>query len=349
MQKRKLGSSDIFVSPITIGCWAFGGGEYWGEQSQSDVNAVVSMAMDAGINTFDTAEVYNNGLSEEALGIALKGRRTSAVIIDKFAPNRAYYKEVLNSCDNSLKRLKTDYIDLYMLHWPINERSINHFSGNENKLVSPPTIEEAMSALNELIRLGKIRAAGISNFGVLQTKEALACGTPIAANQLSYNILSRAIEAEIAPFMLKSGISILGSMTLQQGLLTGKYLSADDVPAHQAHSRHFAQERGAGSRHYTEGAEKEIFTALDELRQMARDLNTSLASLAISWAVNGGVVTSALVGMRNRMQLNENLAALNLELTKAQIAEINRISRSVLEKLGNSPDYYESPENSRTY
>ena len=348
MKKRKLGMSDLEVAPIGMGCWAYGGGEYWGEQSQRDVNEVVSRALDLGINLFDTAEMYNNGASEESLGLALKGRRHEAVICYKISPSNAYAKTIRKHCEASLKRLGTDYLDVYMLHWPINEISVKHFTDDPDIIASPPTVQEAFGALMDLQREGKIRYIGISNFGVKQMDEARATGAQIVVNELPYNILSRAIEKDIVPYCIKHGIGIIASMALQQGLLAGIYNSPDDVPPYQAHSRHFKHERGAGtSRHGGEGAEEEVFQTVRALQEIAHDLGVHIAQLSIAWILAKPGIRCALVGSRNIKELESNVKAGMLELDNEIIGRIDRISEPILMKLGYNPDYYESPENSR--
>ncbi|MDR0554213.1 MAG: aldo/keto reductase, partial [Treponema sp.] len=180
------------LSRIGIGCWAFGGGEYWGDQNQKDVDAVVHLAVDRGINVFDTARMYNDGASEVSLGKALKGRRDKAFVISKVSPARAYRKTLKEECEISLKNLGMDYLDLYMMHWPINPLGIKHFTSDPEVLANPPTTEEAFAALMELKKEGKIRHIGVSNYGIKQIKEAAGACPEIAVNEMPYNIISRA-------------------------------------------------------------------------------------------------------------------------------------------------------------
>ena len=192
MEMRTCGKSGIEISPMGIGCWSYGGGDYWGSQAQSDVTAVANAALDAGINFFDTAEGYNDGRSEEALAVALKGRRHEAVIGTKVSrPDPATIRE---RCEASLDRLQTDYVDIYMIHWPDDEIAI----------------EESMVELTRLQVDGLIRAIGVSNFGVEQLTAALDTGASIAVNQLCYNLLSRAIEPELLPLCPKAQCRHLG-------------------------------------------------------------------------------------------------------------------------------------------
>ena len=193
MEKRRLGKSDLHVSVLGLGCWQFGSseGSYWGAQDQQDVNEVVARALDAGINFFDTAEMYNEGQSEVSLGIALRGKRHQAVIGSKILPAHMHPSVIEARCDASLKRLGTDYIDLYMVHWPIQSHA---YEGEA------PDLQEAFHALDRLRQAGKIRHIGISNHGIRQMREVEDTGVEVAANELAYNLFSRAIEAEILPY-----------------------------------------------------------------------------------------------------------------------------------------------------
>jgi aryl-alcohol dehydrogenase-like predicted oxidoreductase len=348
MKNVQLGKSDIKVSAMTVGCWPFGGGEYWGEQSQKDVDNVVHAALDLGVNAFDTAEMYNGGESERSLGIALKGRRDKAVVISKISPSNC--GNVRKHCTESLQRLGMDYLDVYMLHWPINKLAVEHFTSDKSVIDAPPTVEEAYFQLDELKKEGLIRSIGMSNFGRTQMEEVVRTGVSIDVNEMSYNIVSRAIEGEIAPYCLQNNISIIGSMGLQQGLLAGIYRTVDDVPPHQAHSRHFSQERGKGtSRHYEDGAEKEIFEVVDQLRAIAASQNLHIAQLSIAWILKKPFMASTLVGSRNIDELKMNVDACSLTISDETEALIDRISQPVLDILGFNPDYYEHSSKSRIY
>ena len=348
MKKKKLGKSDISISEMTVGCWSFGGGEYWGYQAQSDVDNVISAALDNGINAFDTAEMYNDGESEKALGKALKGRRNEAVIISKISPSNCH--EVRKHCIGSLERLGTDYLDVYMLHWPINRLSVEHFTSDADLIAHIPTVEEAYGQLEELKKEGLIRSIGMSNFGRRQMSEVVGTGVSVDVNEMSYNILSRAIETEIAPYCMKNGISIIGSMGLQQGLLAGIYGTAEDVPPHQAHSRHFSNDRGKGtSRHYEKGAEKEVFDVIDGLREIAASEHLGMAQIAIAWILKKNFMTSTLVGSRNVGELLTNIKACSIGLSDDIERRIDELSQPVFHILGSNPDYYENSANSRIY
>ncbi|MDR2194559.1 MAG: aldo/keto reductase [Treponema sp.] len=343
-------NQEIQLSRIGIGCWAFGGGEYWGEQNQKDVDAVVHAALEKGLNVFDTARMYNDGASEVSLGKALKGRRDKAFVISKVSPARAYRKTLKEECETSLRNLGMDYLDMYMMHWPINPLGIKHFTSDPEIIARPPSTEEAFAALGELKNEGKIRHIGVSNYGVKQLQEAVSFCSEIAVNEMPYNIISRAIEAEIMPYCAEQGIKIISSMTLQQGVLAGIYKTADDVPPHQAHSRHFSQERGKGvSRHFEAGAEEEVFRTVALLRELAAELGVSVAQLSVAWVLANPGIACALIGSRSEKELDENIRAMELKLPDEALEKINRVSLDALKKLGNNPDYYENSKESRIY
>ena len=349
MESRII-AGDIKISRLGMGCWSFGGGDYWGGQNQKDVDTVVHKALENSVNFFDTARMYNDGESEKSLGLALKTKRNHAIICSKVSPAKAYYKSLKQECEISLKNLQTDYIDIYMIHWPINNFGVKHFTDNPEIIANPPTAEEAFRALSDLKKEGKIRAIGVSNYGVSQMREALEFCPEISVNEMTYNIISRAIEAEILPFCKEKNISVLTSMSLMQGVLTGRYAKIEDIPPHQAHSRHFKNERGQGtSRHYENGAEDEISTVLKSLVEISTYLNISVAQLSIAWVFANNQVDCALLGSRNEAELMENIQAAGIVLPRETVEKINRISLPVLEKLGNNADYYENTKNSRIY
>lgn len=351
MKTNFIGSSDMEVGRLGVGCWSFGGGAYWGEQSQKDVEDVVNLALDNGMNFFDTAEMYNDGASEESLGAALKGKRNKAVIGTKFiVPNACDVRadDIVARCNASLKRLQTDYIDLYMLHWPLKESVEDHEMDDQGKV--PSSVLEVFEGMDRLKQAGKVRWIGVSNHGVKQMSQIKKTGVQIVANELPYNLISRAIEGEIAPYCIEAGIGIIGYMSLQQGILAGIYNTLDEVPEAQLHSRHFSQQRGGDmSRHQEDGAEEEINVLLKNLKEIARDLNVSIPRLSLAYALKNNAIACTLVGSRNRNQLMSNLETEGWELPDDVYAEMTRLSNPVLEKLGYSPDYYENRNASRIY
>ena len=348
MQTRSCKSSSLTLPVLGVGCFSFGGGTYWGAQSQSDVNEVVAAAINLGVNFFDTAETYNGGASELALGEALRGRRDRTVICTKIQPDHCYRDEVRRHCEASLARLQTDRIDIYMIHWPLNPSSLRHYTNDERRLAHPPAIQEALHALDELRREGKIRHLGVSNFGVAQLAEALGTGVPLGLNELPYNLLSRGIEPELLPACERHGLGVLGYTPLAQGLLSGKFASFDELPPIRTRTRHFRGDR-IGARHGGPGFEAETFAALENLRSAAERAAIPLADLALAWAVANPAITCTLVGARNRAQLEANVRAAQLVLSPALRAELSSLTDSLLIKLGNGVDYHQSLEDSRSW
>jgi aryl-alcohol dehydrogenase-like predicted oxidoreductase len=347
METRRLGHSDLNVSILGMGCWQYGGGSYWGEQSQSDVDDVVREAVNLGINYFDTAEVYNDGDSERSLGIAMKGLRDRMIIGSKISTGNIRPAQIKRHCEASLNRLQTDYIDLYMLHWPINRLSIKHYTNDELLLNEPPDLSEVLGALSLLKQEGKIRHIGISNHGVEQMKQAESTGIPVAANELAYNLFSRAIEADILPYCVNRDIGIIGYIPLMQGLLSGKYSSFQEMKPLHLRTRHFHQSRGEGARHGEEGAEAELEQALTQIREVADELGVTMGTLSLAWSTANTAVSTTIVGSRNIQQLRSNAEAATLTLSGEVMSRLNEITQPVLSKLGDNPDYYENRYNSR--
>jgi myo-inositol catabolism protein IolS len=349
MRTNKLGKSSIHISVLGMGCWEFGGGTYWGTQSQSAVNEVVCQAFEDGINYFDTAEMYNDGESERSLGIALKEKRNRAVIGTKVNPSNTRSAILRQHCEESLKRLGIDYIDIYMVHWPITPHSIEHFTQDRDLIDFPPSVGEVFDTLSKLRDEGKIREIGVSNFGVEQMKEVRDTGVEVVVNELPYNLLSRGIEEVILPDCIKNGTGVFGYMALQQGLLAGIYQTPEDVPVMQAHSRHFHYNRvGTGvSRHHEEGAEKEVFRAIGEIKSLADSLGVHIAQLSLAWAMAKSGFVTTLVGSRNVQELGLNVQSATYNPGKEIIDRLDEITLPVLQKLGSNPDYYEDRISSR--
>ncbi len=342
---RACGAAALTLPVLGVGCFSFGGGTYWGGQSQRDVNEVVAHALDLGVNFFDTAETYNGGASERALGVALHGRRDAAIIGTKIQPDHCYPGEVRRHCEASLARLQTDRLDLYLLHWPLNASSLRHYTDDPQRLARPPLIGEALHALDGLRREGKIRHLGVSNFGVAQLAEACAVGVPLALNELPYNLLARAIEREALPACAQHGLGVLGYFSLAQGLLSGKFAGFDELPPIRVRTRHFRGDR-PGARHGGPGCETETLAALHALCAAAEQAGRPLGELALAWAIGNPAVTCTLVGARNRAQLEANVRAARTPLAPALRAELSRLTDPLLEKLGPGLDYYQSDEDS---
>ena len=349
METRQCGRSSLALSALGIGCWSFGGGAYWGECRQEDADAVVRRAVDLGITYFDTAEAYNDGRSESSLGTALRGIPRDRVLVgSKVSPSHCYAETLPRHCEASLRRLGLDYLDLYMIHWPIHPHSIRHFTEEEAVIGNPPTVAEAFAALEALRRQGKVRHVGVSNFGPARLEEALRLCPDLVVNQLPYSLLTRAIELESLPQCRRLGVGVIGYMTLLQGVLSDRYPTLDAVPSYQRRTRHFGAAGSPLARHGEAGAEAETAAALAAIRAIAADCGMATAELATRWALAGQGITCCLVGARSVRRLEENVRAAAGPLAPGIIERLNAATRPLLERLGDSFDYYESVENNRT-
>lgn len=349
VELRQAGDSDLRLSVIGMGCWSFGGGSYWGPTDQKVADTVVSRAVEAGVNYFDTAEAYNDGQSELSLGKAIKNVSRDKVIIgSKISPTNAYPDKILAHCEASLRRLDTDYIDVYMLHWPPNPLSLRNFTDDERLITSPPLLEDIVAGMQKLRDQGKIRYPSVSNFGVPWMDRMSALGEKPVVNQLPYNLLSRAIEYEVVPYCREHGIGIIGYSVLLQGILAGLYEAIEDIPDLQRRTRHFNSTRTPLSRHGEEGAEVETQRALDGIRAIARETGKSMAALAVSWAIRDPAITCVIAGMRTVEKVDENVQAALQPLPEEVVQQLDVVTRPLMEKLGNHVDMWESAENDRT-
>ena len=348
MQLRECGKSGLRLSALGIGCWSFGGAEtdYWGSQDQNDAEEVVRCAVDLGINYFDTAEAYNSGRSETALGRAIRGVPRDLVVIGtKLSPSNAFPGKVTEHCEASLSRLGTDYIDVYMVHWPLTLKGIQQF---DRSITTPPAADDVFAELRKLQDQGKIHHIGVSNFGRERLDEALRTGAAVAVNQLPYSLVSRAIEWEILPACAERGVGVVGYMALQQGLLSDRYTSLDDLPVLRRRTRHFDNRRVSQARHGEHGAESVLAEALQRVHSLARALHTTVSKLALAWCVARPSMTCTLAGARNARQLKENADAFAAPLPADVIGRLDEITRPLKEKMGSSFDYWESEANDRT-
>ena len=346
MELRECGRSGLKLSRLGLGCWAFGGGDYWGPQDQSDVDAVVRRAFELGVNYFDTAEVYNEGRSESSLGRALLCLPRDRVVIGtKVSPAHVQPATLPRRCEASLRRLATDYIDLYMVHWPITLRSIRHFDAEASVC---PAVDEAFAALVRLRDQGKVRHIGVSNHSLARLDEALGHCPTLVANELPYNLLSRAIEGELLPGCVERGMGVIGYMALLQGVLTDRYTTLHDIRPWQRRTRHFDAAGAPDARHGLRGAEEGTRSALRELRALGREHGHTLSELALMWTIANPGLTCSLVGSRTAAQVEANLRAVARPLAADLVARLNAVTQPLKERLGPSFDYYESPENDRT-
>lgn len=324
MKYTKLGKTDITVSTISLGCWALAGGNLWGPQDEAESIATMYAALDVGINFFDTAEGYGKGYSEELLGRALVGRRDKAIIATKVGGAHQTAKDVQIACENSLRRLQTDFIDLYQIHWPSRTTPL----------------AETLGALEKLREQGKVRAIGVCNFGMQDMAELVSVGRS-ETNQLPYSMLWRAIEFEIRQKCIDEGMGILPYSPLTQALLTGKYATPDDVPEGRARSRHFSKNR-PWSRHNEDGCETETFAAIEKVRQISQRIGHPMANVSMAWLLKQPGITSIIVGARNPDQIKRNVEAVDVNLSPDIITELNEVTDEVKQKLGPNPDMWQS-------
>jgi myo-inositol catabolism protein IolS len=324
MEYYTLGNTGISVSKIALGCWGFAGGSMWGQQEESDSISTVAAALDAGINFFETAQGYGDGHSEVVLGKALVGRREQAVIATKIHPVEASNKGIEAACEQSLRRLQTDYIDLLQPHWPI--RTI--------------PAEETVQAFTRLRQAGKIRAFGVSNYGLQDLNEILQYSA-IVSNQLPYSLLFRAIEYELQPLCIQAQVGILCYSTLLHGLLTGRFHTPADVPEGRARTRHFSSNRQQ-TRHSEPGCEMDVFAAIEAIERIASDINQPMSLVSVAWVLHQPGVASALVGARKPEQISQIAAAADLRLTPQTIRKLKSTTELVKQTLGPNPDIWMS-------
>ncbi|WP_345786407.1 aldo/keto reductase [Chthonomonas sp.] len=315
MEKRRLGNSDLEITPIGFGAWAIGGPgwEYgWGAQDDRDSIAAIHAALDAGINWIDTAAVYGMGHSEEIVAKAVQTSSHRPYIFTKCSLLWDDKGKVLHSLksqsirkevEDSLRRLQTDVIDLYQIHWPIPEEDI----------------EEGWSTLAKLKEEGKVRYIGVSNFNV-QQMERVRSIAPITSLQPPYSLVRREIEAEILPYCQKHSIGVIVYSPLQSGLLSGKMtperVSALPDDDWRKRSPDFHKPRLS-----------RILGLVEGLRQIGARHNQPPGVVAIAWTLRHPAVTGAIVGFRHPDQVHEMLGALTFRLSEQEIAEIERLLR----------------------
>ncbi|GET43529.1 aldo/keto reductase [Microseira wollei] len=318
MEKRRLGNSDIEITPIIMGTWQAGKRLWVGIEDAETVKAIRA-AYDAGITTVDTAEVYGDGHSEQIVAQALHDVRDKVVYATKVFVNHLKYDQVIEACDRSLQNLQTDYIDLYQIHWP---------SGSFKSEKVP--IEETMQALNDLKQTGKIRAIGVSNFSRAQLEAAAQYGR-IDSLQPPYSLFWRYVETDAMPYCIENNISIWAYSPLAQGLLTGKF-----GPGHQFEP---GDNRADNKLFKGENYERALL-ALEKLRPIAQRHQTTLANLALAWLM-AQPQTCAIAGFRHAEQAADNAIAAQVHLSADDLAEIDAIGRIVTDHLDDNPVMWE--------
>lgn len=327
MKHTEIADGALRVPLVSLGCWAFGEAEFWGEQDDAESIATVHAALDLGVTMFDTAESYGDGRSEEVLGRALQGRRDEALIATKASPKNFGKESVIAACDQSLRRLRTDVIDLYQLHWPSGDFGL----------------DETFAGLLELYERGSIRAVGVCNFGVRDVaravEEARRSGLPVVTDQLPYNLLWRAIEHGTMEACREHELAVLAYSPLAQGLLTGKFDDPDQVPETRARTRLFSRSRPRAS-HGEAGAEDATFAAIAAIRQISDDAGVPMAHLALAWLLHRPGVATVIAGARRPAQIRDTAAAAEVALPADVIAALDDATRRVKDLVGDNADMW---------
>lgn len=320
MEFRKLGDSDLKLSAITYGAFAIGG-NMWGGTQRKDSVASVKASIDHGVTTIDTAPFYGFGLSEEMIGEAIQGYDRSKIQLltkfglvwdgsnngegdfffnaDKGDSTVPVYKyaskaNVLKEVEESLTRLKTDYIDLLQIHWPD----------------STTPISETMEALDILLQQGKIRAAGVSNYSAAQVAEARRT-TPVVSDQVSYSMLNRDIENELVPYALKNNLGIIAYSPMERGLLTGKYFNEGKL-----------KETDHRNGYFQRFDLQKVKAFLDTIKPLAESKGATLSQLVLRWTSLQTGITIVLAGARNAEQAIANARAVDICLTEEDLSFI---------------------------
>jgi aryl-alcohol dehydrogenase-like predicted oxidoreductase len=304
MEYTTMGKTTAKVTKITFGCWEMGGSQ-WELTSDENNARAINLAFDKGITAFDTAEAYGNGHSEEVLGKALKGRRDKCFVASKVARAHLRAADVRGAITESLKRLETDYVDLYYIHWPNAD----------------VPLEETMGELSKLKKEGLIRAIGASNFTVPLLKQALAVDR-VEAVQNEWSLLQRDIEKEVEAFCMEQQISIMSYSSIAKGVLTGAF--------HFGGTRLKEDDFRAARRLFQGDHLQKEQPLLDAMKEIAGRKNILISQLAISWLLHKKNLCSAIVGTQSEKHFLENIASLDISLTGEEIAALDKISAKVI-------------------
>ncbi len=307
MEYRRLGESELEISALTLGCWAFGGGA-WGDVDDAESIAAVHAAIDLGINIADTAEVYGGGRSEEVLGKALLGRRDKMMIATKVWSSNLAPQDIREALEASLTRLQTDYVDLYQIHWPNDDIPI----------------ADSMGVLSDLRSEGKIRVIGVSNFNSEQMIDALKIAR-FESLQPPYNLFWRMVESDQSPFCEENNISVIPYCPMAQGLLTGKF--SLDNPPDEGDVR-------LGNRMFKSPTWEEACKAVEAYRPIADSYGKTMAQLSLNWLMHQQAVTSPIVGAKRPSPLEDTVGAVGWSVSDDDIEKIRKISDPVNQTLG---------------
>ena len=315
MENRQFGKTGLAVSAIGFGCWEIGG--TYGRTDEAQFARAVQQAIDNGVTCFDTAEAYGMGVSEEALARALGSRRKGVVIVTKFGvgyeqmPNRrdSSRARITSSIDKSLQRLRTDHVDVYLVHWP-----------------DPATpFDETMRALDDIVRQGKARHIGVSNFRLAQIEACMQLRR-IDVVQYGWNMFDRRMQADIFPYCAAQQIGVMAYGSLAYGMLSGTFY--DGMQFEESDWRSKGGMLGNlnlfrtpfGPEHFTRN-----LAAVEELRRLATKYDKTLPQFALRWTLSNPVIGTALVGFREPAEVGENLGALGWAIAPADMAEVDAI------------------------
>ncbi|MEN9933992.1 MAG: hypothetical protein RLZZ387_571 [Chloroflexota bacterium] len=313
MELRPLGTSGVLASVIGLGTWPMGG-EWWGGTDDAEAIRTIHRAIDLGVTLIDTAEAYAQGHAEEVVGRAIAGRRHDVVIADKVAPDHLRPQDIRAAFEGSCRRLATDYIDIYFIHWPNIDLPL----------------ADAIGELERLREAGHIRAFGVSNFTADELAEAERHGR-VDVLQPPYNLFWRFCEQVEVPYCREHSIGIMTYSSLAQGLLTGHLTSETAFSAGDQRPTTVLFQPD----HYARCLE-----AVAQLRPIAARYGKTVAQIALNWLVAQPGVSAALVGARTVLEIEENAGAVGWALAADDLALVDRIGRSVMDALPAYPDMF---------
>ena len=313
MLTRRLGHTDIELSVIGLGCWAMGG-DQWGGQDDADSIRTIQRSLELGVSFYDTAEAYGAGRSERVLGQGLVGHRSEVIISTKAAPGHLAPEALRAALTGSLERLRTDYVDLYFIHWPDYDQPI----------------AETMGTLEELRTEGRIRAIGVSNFSRPVLEKAMRHGT-IDALQPPYNMLWRFPETDLLPFCAEHGIGVVTYSSLAQGILTDTLTIDSEFPPGDIRPQSVLFQKENYAR---------CLGLVEDLRPVAEQLRVAMPQLCLRWVIEQPSVTSALVGARKPNEIEQNVGALGWAFSPAIMSRVQALSDGVFQGFEHYPDMW---------
>jgi len=321
MEFRQLGGSGFKVPALSLGTGTFGGKgalfSSWGQTDVKEASRLVDICLEAGLNMFDSADVYSNGAAEEILGAAIRGRRNEVIISTKASfrhdqgPNDTGSSRyaLIRAIDKALTRLGTDYIDLFQLH------------GYD----ATTPVEETLQTLDDLVRAGKIRYTGVSNFSGWHLMKSLAVSDRYGwvrhvAHQAYYSLIGRDYEWELMPLGVEQKVGAIVWSPLGWGRLTGKIRRGQPLPDGSRLQHSISRERGP------QASEEYLYNVVDALDEVAKETGKSVAQVALNWLLQRPTVSSVIIGARTEEQLKQNLGAIGWSLSAEQVKKLDAAS-----------------------